>query len=64
MTSDAIVEITDRARAVVAIGDELEALQVSIRAERQRHQKAMLALTARQSALEDAIVKLSGGQHL
>lgn len=60
--SDAIVQITDRARAVLAIGEELDAVEDAIAAECRRHHRAMQALSAKQAALESAILKLSQGQ--
>lgn len=58
--TDAIVQITDNARAILAMSEELDAVERDIKLERDRHRQAMQALSAKQEALRDAIFKLGG----
>lgn len=58
MTSDAIVKITDNARAVLAFDQELAAVEAEIKEERARHARAMEVLHTKQQALQQAIFKL------
>lgn len=58
--SDAIVRITDNARAILALSETLDAVERDIRMERERHLQSMHALSAKQQALQDAIFKLGG----
>ena len=58
--SDAIVTITDNARAVLALVETLEAVERDVKLERERHRQAMHALSAKQQAPQEAIFKLGG----
>lgn len=58
--TDAIVQITDNARAILALSETLDAVERDIKLERERHRQAMQALSAKQEALRDAIFKLGG----
>lgn len=67
--TDAVVAITDNARAVLALSEELQAVSARCAEERAkhakaivdesgRHDRAMQALLVQRSALEQAILKL------
>lgn len=55
MTNDVIVKITDRARAALALAEELERVEEEIKKERKRHSNAMEVLHVKQQALHQAI---------
>lgn len=55
MTSDAVVRITDRARAVLAFAKELELVDRQIADERARHARTMDVLLTKKQALEKSI---------
>ena len=68
-TTSAIVKITERARGIAALDDELQSLlrrmaaerdqhAAAIAAERARHEGVMAAMNAQQRALEQAIFQL------
>lgn len=56
--SDAIITITDRARAVLAFSDELTKVIREIEAEKARHNALMEALLTKEQALEQSIFQL------
>jgi hypothetical protein len=56
--SDTIVEITERARAVLALSDALEATNRQVEEEKARHVQTMAILTERHAALRSSIFKL------
>lgn len=69
MQTSAIVKITERARGIAALDDELQLLlrrmaaerdqhAATIAAERARHEGVMNAMNAQQRALEQAIFQL------
>lgn len=58
MTDSTIVEITDRARGVLALEVELSAVVREIEDERRRHNDVMSALLAKEHAIENAIFQL------
>jgi hypothetical protein len=58
--SDAVIRITDNARAVLALAETLDSVERDIKLERDRHRQAMQALSVKQQALQDAIFKLGG----
>ena len=53
-----VVQITDRARAVIAFAEERDKIIVQIAAEKVRHNQAMEVLLTKEQALEQAIFKL------
>lgn len=60
MTTDSIVKITDNARAVLALSDELAAVDDLFERECRRHKEALALLEVRRAALKDAILKIGG----
>lgn len=55
---DPIVNITKRARAVLALSEELEAIEREIGAENERHGDRIKSLIVRWRSVEQAIYKL------
>ena len=62
MTDSAIVKITDRARAVLALSDELAAVIREIEQEKARHNQTMEVLLTKEQALEQAIHRFGANQ--